>query len=145
MLWLVSNYFESIRPVSFIYILLELLLLQFLYFIVQYFTIFFRIIHKETYRRLKQLKKLKIRRVLTICHTHVLPSNMYLFKVNDRNARKRCEICSKLTRKIPEWRQWHWVDCWALSESSLWICQKGNELAAKILRLSLALSLLPFC
>ena len=26
-------------------------------------------------------------------------ANIYLFKVNNRNARKRCEICSKLTVK----------------------------------------------
>ena len=28
-----------------------------------------------------------------------------LFKVNNRNTRKRCEICSKLTIKTPERRQ----------------------------------------
>ena len=30
----------------------------------------------------------------------------FLLKVNNRNSRKRCEICSKLTIKIPERRQW---------------------------------------
>ena len=33
------------------------------------------------------------------------PSNsaiIYLFKANNRNRRKRCEICSKLTMKRPE-------------------------------------------
>ena len=29
------------------------------------------------------------------------PVNVYLLKVNDRNARKRCEICSNLTIKTP--------------------------------------------
>ena len=29
---------------------------------------------------------------------------MYLFKVNNRNTRKRCEICSKLTIKTPKRR-----------------------------------------
>ena len=29
----------------------------------------------------------------------VFPANNYLFKVNNRNTRKRCEICSKLTIK----------------------------------------------
>ena len=29
------------------------------------------------------------------------PANIYLFKVNNRNTRKRCEIFSKLTVKIP--------------------------------------------
>ena len=33
------------------------------------------------------------------------PANIYFFKVNNRNTRKSCEICSKLTIKIPERRQ----------------------------------------
>ena len=32
--------------------------------------------------------------------------NFYLFKFNNRDSRKRCEICSKLTIKTPERRQW---------------------------------------
>ena len=32
------------------------------------------------------------------------PAINYLFKVNNRNARKSCEICSKLTIKTPERR-----------------------------------------
>ena len=32
------------------------------------------------------------------------PANVHLFKVNNRNNRKRCKICSKLTIKIPERR-----------------------------------------
>ena len=31
-------------------------------------------------------------------------ANIYLFKVNNRNTRKKCEICSKLTIKTPEQR-----------------------------------------
>ena len=31
-------------------------------------------------------------------------ANIYLFKVNNRNTRKRCEICSKSTIKTPERR-----------------------------------------
>ena len=34
-----------------------------------------------------------------------LPANSYLFKVNNKNTRKRCEICLKLTMKTPERRQ----------------------------------------
>ena len=34
------------------------------------------------------------------------PVGIYLLKVNKRNTRTRCEICSKLTIKIPERRQW---------------------------------------
>ena len=32
------------------------------------------------------------------------PANIYLFKVNNRSTRKKCEICSKLTIKTPERR-----------------------------------------
>ena len=35
------------------------------------------------------------------------PVGIYLLKVNNGNTRKRCEICSKLTIKIPERRKWH--------------------------------------
>ena len=30
------------------------------------------------------------------------PAKIFLFKVNSRNTRKMCEICSKLTIKTPE-------------------------------------------
>ena len=30
----------------------------------------------------------------------------YLFKVNNRNTKTSCEICSKITKKTPERRQW---------------------------------------
>ena len=33
------------------------------------------------------------------------PAGNYLFKVNNRNTRTRCEICSKLTIKEPEQRR----------------------------------------
>ena len=33
---------------------------------------------------------------------HVYPVGIYLLKVNNRNTRTRCEICSKLTIKTPE-------------------------------------------
>ena len=34
------------------------------------------------------------------------PTHIYLFKVNNRNTTKRCEICSNLTVKTPERRNW---------------------------------------
>ena len=34
-----------------------------------------------------------------------IPAGNFMFKVNNRNTRTRCEICSKLTLKIPE-RRW---------------------------------------
>ena len=36
------------------------------------------------------------------------PAGIYLLKVNNRNTRTRYEICSKLTIKILERRQWQW-------------------------------------
>ena len=35
----------------------------------------------------------------------IIPANIYLFKVGNRNIRERCEICSKLRIKTPEQRQ----------------------------------------
>ena len=35
------------------------------------------------------------------------PVGIYIFKVNNRNTRTRCRICSKLTIKAPERRYWH--------------------------------------
>ena len=34
------------------------------------------------------------------------PVVIYLRKVNNRNTRTRCDVCSKLTIKTPEQRQW---------------------------------------
>ena len=36
----------------------------------------------------------------------VYPAGIYLLKVNHRNIRKRCKICSKLTIRTPERHQW---------------------------------------
>ena len=36
----------------------------------------------------------------------LFPADIYLLKVNNRNTRTRCEICSKLTIKTPERRHW---------------------------------------
>ena len=33
-----------------------------------------------------------------------IPAGYYMFKINNKNTRTRCEICSKLTIKIPERR-----------------------------------------
>ena len=37
----------------------------------------------------------------------VFPDRIYLLKVSNRNSRKRCEICSKLTIKTPGQHHWH--------------------------------------
>ena len=33
---------------------------------------------------------------------HEYPVGNYMFKVNNKNTRARCEICSKLTKETPE-------------------------------------------
>ena len=35
------------------------------------------------------------------------PTGNYMFTVNNRNAKTRCRICSKLTIKTPERRKWN--------------------------------------
>ena len=35
-----------------------------------------------------------------------IPAGIYLLKVNNRNTRTRCEICSKLTIKTPDQHDW---------------------------------------
>ena len=37
---------------------------------------------------------------------NIYPAGNYTFKVNNKNTRTRCEICSKLTIKRPERCQW---------------------------------------
>ena len=40
-----------------------------------------------------------------VLNASVLPAGIYLLKVNNRNTRTRCEICSELTLKTPKRRQ----------------------------------------
>ena len=47
------------------------------------------------------LKVIRISLVLVILFKHY-PAGNYMFKVNNRNTRTRCEICSKLTTETPE-------------------------------------------
>ena len=42
--------------------------------------------------------------VVINCNIPCYPAGIYLLKVNNRNTRTRCEICSKLTIKTPERR-----------------------------------------
>ena len=44
------------------------------------------------------------------------PAGNYLFKVNNRNIRTRCETCLKLTIKTPERRHWtYFTPCSSVS------------------------------
>ena len=41
-----------------------------------------------------------------LCSDGFFPAGSYMFYVNNRNTRAMCEICSKVTIKKPERRQW---------------------------------------
>ena len=43
---------------------------------------------------------------LVIYSVCLYPAGIYMLKFNNRNIRTRCEICSNLTIKTPERRQW---------------------------------------
>ena len=51
--------------------------------------------------------------------TMFTPENIYLFKASSRNTRKRCEIGSKLTIKIPKQHQSGVTSFWCL-RCNLW-------------------------
>ena len=36
-----------------------------------------------------------------------IPAGIYLLRVNNRNTRKKCELCLKLAIKTPERCHWH--------------------------------------
>ena len=38
-------------------------------------------------------------------YTISIPASNSMFKVNNRNTRRKCEMCSKLTKKTPEGSQ----------------------------------------
>ena len=40
--------------------------------------------------------------MLSYCETILFPVGIYLFKVNNKNTRKRCEISPKLTKNLPK-------------------------------------------
>ena len=46
-------------------------------------------------------------------------ANNYMFKINNRNTRKNCEICSELTIKIPEWHQWRRSDVFTVNSEHI--------------------------
>ena len=51
-----------------------------------------------------------LRQQVSFSVLYSLPTNIYMFKVNNRNTSKRCKICSKLTIKTPERRHWQRSD-----------------------------------
>ena len=57
---------------------------------------------EKQYNQLRQVKINQARLLRFVNTIFSFPANIYLFKVNNRNTRKRCEICSKLTIATPE-------------------------------------------
>ena len=49
-------------------------------------------------------RKMLFEESVTDCHH---PACNYMLKVDNRNTKTRCEICSKLTLNAQERRQWH--------------------------------------
>ena len=45
----------------------------------------------------------------TCKEVNLFPAGIYLLKVNNRNTRTRCEICSKLTIKTPDYRLYSFI------------------------------------
>ena len=52
-----------------------------------------------------RLPDIKIAWINPCKYIHLFPAGNSMFKINNRNTRTRCEICSKLTIKIPEQHQ----------------------------------------
>ena len=44
--------------------------------------------------------------IRTLDDLEIIPAGNYMFKVNNRNTRARCEVCSKLIIKISGRRHW---------------------------------------
>ena len=55
---------------------------------------------------MRHFTKMSLSTLSTSSTLSTFPADNYLFKVNNRNTRTRCEICSKLTIKTAEQRQW---------------------------------------
>ena len=61
--------------------------------------------------------------------TTQFPAGIYMPKVNNRNTRRRCEICSKLAIKIPERRHWFSYDKVVILIIYVFMSRKKQHLA----------------
>ena len=48
-----------------------------------------------------------------------IKAGIYFFKIKNGNTRAKCEICSKLTMKTPEWRHWHDSDVFIVNSEQI--------------------------
>ena len=60
----------------------------------------------KRYTRGQNIKEFALCSCSFQCKSAVFPAGNYMFKINSRNTRTSFEICSKLTIKIPQRRQW---------------------------------------
>ena len=61
------------------------------------------------------------------------PTGNYMFKVNNRNTRTKCEIGTKLTIKTPQrprWRQCHFRGVSLFAKSSIWDLKQSYKYAS---------------
>ena len=68
-----------------------------------------RYCHSQLNIKLPKKEKSRILALLDNERNSSNPAGNYMFKVNNRNTRARCEICSKLTIKISERRHWWFI------------------------------------
>ena len=78
-----------------------------------FFTKFYVLTNKSATSRF--LKNLRTSWKLNCFARNQYRAKIYLFKINNRNIRKRWEICSKLIIKTPEWRQWRRSDIFTVN------------------------------
>ena len=91
-IWYLASHFRKEFPLNCIYA--PNTVLEFERYLV---TDWYRLYHKR-----ESLTAVEVRTWQQRC----IPAGNYMFNVNNRNNRARCEICSKLTIKTPERRNW---------------------------------------
>ena len=75
----------------------------------------------------------------------VRPAGIYLLKIDNKNTRKKCKICSKLTIKTPKRHHWTYLGLYKTfmvtlvskvvsSWNSLTICQKISKISIRLLK-----------
>ena len=79
-----------------------------------------------------------------ICNKTDCPKNKYMLKVNNKKTRERCEICSKLTRKIPERRHWRQLLTFSEPANVYWIVSMLGKLASNELNLKSSTTCIKF-
>ena len=67
---------------------------------------FMRVSHFDTSWKHKTSGCIERKHLPEVGQHYSSPTEIYLFKVNNRNTRRMCGICSKLTIKTPEGRHW---------------------------------------